>query len=75
MRDHLPTYSQIAGTVFSVTNDIQRDRPPGRLWRNLTRGQIQRGDQYEYGAHIIFQLSRPLLNRHDTVMVQNAFKR
>ncbi|KAF8263955.1 hypothetical protein EI94DRAFT_1739600 [Lactarius quietus] len=75
MQVHHHIYAEIASTISSVSDDISRDRLSGRLWRNLTRRQIRRGEQYMDGSHRIFQLSRPFLNRGDKVVVRSTFKR
>ncbi|KAF8265965.1 hypothetical protein EI94DRAFT_1803685 [Lactarius quietus] len=74
MRDHRPTYSEIASAISSVSRDLEEDRFSRGFWnwKNLTRGQIRRGEQYMDGSHIIIQLSHPLLNKGDKAIVRNT---
>ncbi|KAH8989691.1 hypothetical protein EDB92DRAFT_1867046 [Lactarius akahatsu] len=74
MTDYLPpNYAQMVRTVADVANNINQPPRFGVLRRNLTNGQMQRGETYMDGSRILYQECRPLIKPNDLGVVRAKY--
>ncbi|KAN0128084.1 hypothetical protein V8E53_014121 [Lactarius tabidus] len=61
----LPNYSQIAGAVSEVADNLDRTRDAGLLRRNLPSAQIERGDALMNGSRVLYSHCFELMDEVD----------